>query len=470
LTFAYSAIGNITSYAGTGTATAAPGNYSYAAPAVTCNGASVAKPHAVTGTSGNAGSYAYDCNGSMTTRTMNGVTQTLAYNVYGRLATVTVGAQVTTNTYDANGQRVIRQNPNGDKTLYLGDVEITKPAAGVISYARNYKLGDETVALRVGTSGGSGDALQWIIGNQQGSTSIAVNNGTTTTSKNSYLPYGGLRGADAITTTDHGFLNQVEDATTGLDYLNARYLDPVLGRFISVDPIIEKTQDAYGYGFNNPTTYSDPTGLWPRWLKVAVAIAVVAVVAVAAPAALPVLYAAVAGGVVSGGATAIAQGTSRGWSNISWGDVATNFFVGGAGTAAAFAAAPYVAATSFVSSLPPTAGIVVNGFAAGGVASATSGFADGAFDSPKEYVNDVATGIAVGGLTAPLANALAKFVTPEVPTLPRRVDFAKQARALAISRYESQVAKISATTDAVVSLAAETAQSESSCAKKGRAC
>jgi RHS repeat-associated protein len=262
LTFAYNALGNITTYTGTGTATAAPGTYAYAAPAVSCNGASVTKPHAVTGTSGNAGSYVYDCNGSMTTRTMNGTTQTLAYNVYGRLATVTAGAQVTTNTYDANGQRVIRQNPNGDKTLYLGDVEITKPAAGVISYARNYKLGDETVALRVGTTGGSNDTLQWIVSNQQGSTSIAINNGTTTTSKNSYLPYGGLRGADTITTTDHGFLNQIEDATTGLDYLNARYLDPTLGRFISVDSIIAKTHDAYGYGRNSPLTFSDPTGLY----------------------------------------------------------------------------------------------------------------------------------------------------------------------------------------------------------------
>jgi RHS repeat-associated protein len=44
-------------------------------------------------------------------------------------------------------------------------------------------------------------------------------------------------------------------------FLNARYLDPVLGRFMSVDPLVGLTRDAYGYGNNNPVTYSDPSGL-----------------------------------------------------------------------------------------------------------------------------------------------------------------------------------------------------------------
>jgi RHS repeat-associated protein len=44
-------------------------------------------------------------------------------------------------------------------------------------------------------------------------------------------------------------------------FLNNRYLDPVLGRFVSVDPLVSLTRDAYGYGNNNPITYSDPTGL-----------------------------------------------------------------------------------------------------------------------------------------------------------------------------------------------------------------
>jgi hypothetical protein len=44
-------------------------------------------------------------------------------------------------------------------------------------------------------------------------------------------------------------------------FLNNRYLDPVLGRFISVDPLVSVTGSAYGYGNNNPISRSDPSGL-----------------------------------------------------------------------------------------------------------------------------------------------------------------------------------------------------------------
>ena len=44
-------------------------------------------------------------------------------------------------------------------------------------------------------------------------------------------------------------------------FLNNRYLDPTLGRFISVDPLVSVTRDAYGYAGNNPIAFSDPTGL-----------------------------------------------------------------------------------------------------------------------------------------------------------------------------------------------------------------
>jgi hypothetical protein len=46
-----------------------------------------------------------------------------------------------------------------------------------------------------------------------------------------------------------------------LDYLNNRYHDPQLGSFVSVDPLVAVTRDAYGYGNSNPVTFSDPLGL-----------------------------------------------------------------------------------------------------------------------------------------------------------------------------------------------------------------
>jgi RHS repeat-associated protein len=101
-----------------------------------------------------------------------------------------------------------------------------------------------------------------LAGDTQGTTSLDVPDagGTAGITYQRYKPYGQQRGGDTITTTDHGYLGQIED-TTGLTYLNNRYLDPTLGRFVSVDPLINITRDAYGYARNNPISYSDPSGL-----------------------------------------------------------------------------------------------------------------------------------------------------------------------------------------------------------------
>ena len=47
--------------------------------------------------------------------------------------------------------------------------------------------------------------------------------------------------------------------------MGARYYDPVIGRFLSVDPQLDAGTpaqfNAYVYSGNNPVTYSDPSGL-----------------------------------------------------------------------------------------------------------------------------------------------------------------------------------------------------------------
>ncbi|WP_130800342.1 RHS repeat-associated core domain-containing protein, partial [Streptomyces otsuchiensis] len=56
------------------------------------------------------------------------------------------------------------------------------------------------------------------------------------------------------------------DATTGLYNIGAREYDPALGRFISLDPIMDLTdpQQIHGYTYanNNPLAFTDPTGLF----------------------------------------------------------------------------------------------------------------------------------------------------------------------------------------------------------------
>jgi len=60
-------------------------------------------------------------------------------------------------------------------------------------------------------------------------------------------------------------MNKPVTASTGLTTVGARTYDPVLGKFLSVDPVIDtnlpQQNTGYTYSGNNPTTYMDPTGL-----------------------------------------------------------------------------------------------------------------------------------------------------------------------------------------------------------------
>ena len=54
------------------------------------------------------------------------------------------------------------------------------------------------------------------------------------------------------------------DEETGFYYYGARYYDPRISIFQSVDPLVEQTMDAYGYCYQNPINLIDPTGMSPE--------------------------------------------------------------------------------------------------------------------------------------------------------------------------------------------------------------
>ena len=45
-------------------------------------------------------------------------------------------------------------------------------------------------------------------------------------------------------------------------YPDGRYYDPATSQFLSVDPLVDVTQQPYGYANENPANESDPTGMW----------------------------------------------------------------------------------------------------------------------------------------------------------------------------------------------------------------
>ncbi|MEO7573632.1 MAG: RHS repeat-associated core domain-containing protein, partial [Acidimicrobiales bacterium] len=216
-----------------------------------CNGAGVGTPD-----------YCYDANGNLTGRPGSTGNQSLAWDLEHRLDTVTDAGNTTSFMYDPDGTRLVRKTAT-DTTIYIDGHEITSTGT-TITARRYYTLGSTQMAVR--DSAGSG-SLNYLLGDQLGSTTVSVNAAGGTPVVQRYLPYGASRsttGGSAV--TDRGWIGQTKDTSTGLQYLNARYYDPSIGRFAAADPVIHKEQvgslDRFGYGLGRPTTLSDPTGLW----------------------------------------------------------------------------------------------------------------------------------------------------------------------------------------------------------------
>ncbi|WP_344748995.1 polymorphic toxin-type HINT domain-containing protein [Streptosporangium vulgare] len=255
--YAYDGVGNLTSLTdGATTAT-----YTYPAP-----GASAVRPNAVTSIARAGGTvgtdtYGYDNAGQLTARTVGGKQGTFTWNPLGQLDKAVIDGAETSMVYDADGERLIRREPDGTATLYLGAMEL-ELSAGTVKATRYYTGPDgSTVALRTGAG------IKWLASGLHGSTQLAVDDATGQVARERYLPYGKRRGSDDLPFTDRGFLGKIEDDSTGLNYLSARYYDPSIAKFVSTDPLLslDKPQwlNPYSYGGNNPIGASDPTGLRP---------------------------------------------------------------------------------------------------------------------------------------------------------------------------------------------------------------
>jgi RHS repeat-associated protein len=78
----------------------------------------------------------------------------------------------------------------------------------------------------------------------------------------------GVRTVTQGTADDRGFTGH-EHISFGLIHMNGRVYDPVWGRFLQSDPIIQSPYDLqsyirYSYVMNNPLSFTDPTG-FSRW-------------------------------------------------------------------------------------------------------------------------------------------------------------------------------------------------------------
>ncbi|MEU7742833.1 RHS repeat-associated core domain-containing protein [Nonomuraea sp. NPDC049158] len=251
--YKYDAVGNITSVTDKGQTS----TYTYPVP-----GASAVRPNAVTSINrpNETNSYRYDNAGQLTNRTVGGVNGTFTWNALGQVEQATIDGKSTSNVYDADGERLIRRDPDGT-TLYLGSMEL-RLVNGQVMGTRYYEAGDGSqVATR------ASGTLSWMAAGLHGSNQMSIDDTTGQVRRQRYFPFGDQRGRDELPFTDLGFLGKTEDASTDLVYLSARFYDAGIGKFISADALLDLRRpqwaNPYSYAGNNPIGYSDPTGLAP---------------------------------------------------------------------------------------------------------------------------------------------------------------------------------------------------------------
>jgi RHS repeat-associated protein len=237
--------------------------------------------------------FAYDKAGNTTTRQHNGTTQTLEWNIEGELVSVsepveTGGVKKTSYLYGADGERLIRTDSDGSKTLYLGDAELKVAGDATMTRTaeRFYPHPDGVV-----TSRATGGARRLMIADKHGSshTVVDMSGAGMAVTRRKMMPFGGERGGQpqGAWPGNRGFVGGVIDDDTGLTRLGARDYDPLTGRFISVDPMVDYGQPAtinpYAYSNNAPVTFSDPSGeFFPILIGIAARIAIQAAIRAAA--------------------------------------------------------------------------------------------------------------------------------------------------------------------------------------------
>lgn len=173
----------------------------------------------------------------------------------------------TRHIYGPDGSRLLTIKGK-QATLHLSEAEVTVGQGGVlINTQRTYSAPGGAV-MRYAYGNGA-DQLVALAGDHQGSTFVEVGlRADNPVRIRKQDPFGNQRGADTVGENFQahtGFLGAPRDDSSGFVPLGARLYDPVVGRFLSVDPVLDLNDplqsNGYAYAHNNPVTMSDPSGL-----------------------------------------------------------------------------------------------------------------------------------------------------------------------------------------------------------------
>jgi RHS repeat-associated protein len=260
LNFGYDALGNITSKSGVGT-------YSY----------HDTKKHQVTSTS-NGWTFGYDANGNMN----SGLGTSSSWTSYNLPASIASTTNYSNFSYTPDRQywkQASNYSSGGAATtIYVGGLfEKVTTSAGT-DYRHMIRAGGSTIIVSRPTSGAN--SVYYVTSDHIGSSSAITNSSGGILVNSSFGPFGARRGSNWTATPSAGDWSAIASTTrrgftehTMLDnmnfiHMNGRVYDQLLGRFVSADPLISdpaNTQsfNRYSYVYNNPLSFTDPSGFVP---------------------------------------------------------------------------------------------------------------------------------------------------------------------------------------------------------------
>jgi RHS repeat-associated protein len=203
----------------------------------------------------------YDDNGNVANK--NGVEYDFDYG--NRLRSVSQGGvQVASYAYDGHGRRVRATMSDNIFSMYGQD--------GTLLYQEDrqrgkrishfYLAGDPVSQFEVDIATGAA-ANRYVHTDALGSPVVITNGPHQILERSEYEPYGKI--INRSLRDGVGYTGHVEDAATGLNYMQQRYYDPQVGRFLSVDPVTANSTNGsnfnrYWYANNNPYRFTDPDG------------------------------------------------------------------------------------------------------------------------------------------------------------------------------------------------------------------
>lgn len=220
-------------------------------------------------TTGRGDDYQYDALG----RLVGGDDLSVRWQSFDKPGRVARGAQWSSFQYDAGHRRIAQRKSDGASVSYFGRLyERIRRADGGLEH-RHYVHADNHLVLMVRDLEDAGTlrrSLRYLHYDAQGSVDSVTDGVGRLVERMEYDTLGARARRDESSMpllvrrgyTGHEHLDEL-----GLIHMNGRLYDTRTGRFLSPDPFVPSwlsTQgyDRYGYAFNNPFKFGDPSGFF----------------------------------------------------------------------------------------------------------------------------------------------------------------------------------------------------------------